>query len=185
MQRLALKPGNGAARGLRHLLARLEGACIGLISEDGHVQVGQVDPDLMCASGVQRQPQPAEILVAAFDKHIRDSGFTAFNDAHFLSLSTVPADGFFNAPLPPVGRPPAPCQVLALDIVPGKQAAEPVMRRFCFGYGKCARGVFVQPVHNARALNAINAGKVWTVVKQGVNEGALAVAGTGVHDNAC
>ena len=160
------------------------------IAENGCAEVVHVDADLVGAAGVEVAEDEGGLRGRIGGERfvIGDRGLAAgrVDDRHFLAVDGVAAD---------VGKDGVLC--LRRDAVGdgevelfhggalGELGGEGLVSDVGFRDYEAARGVFVEAVDDAGALDAADAGELaFAVVEEGVDESAIGIAGGGVNDDA-
>ncbi len=159
------------------------------IAEDGGAEVVHVDADLVGAAGVEVAEDEGGLRGGIGGERfvIGNRGLAAgrVDDRHFLAVDGVAAD---------VGEDGVLC--LRRDAMGdgevelfhgralGKLGGEGLVGDVGFRDDEAAGGILVEAVDDAGALDAADAGELaFAVVEQGVDEGAVGVAGRGVDDD--
>ncbi len=107
----------------------------------------------------------------------------AGDHGHALAVALVAADGALDVARQRIRQAPDKRQVGAVQVARGESGGQRVVGQLRLGDHHDAGGVLVQPVHDARAALAADAGeRVAAMGEQGVDQGAVLVAGRGVHD---
>lgn len=173
------------ARGRKLVLFPVNG-----IAEDGGAYVVHVDADLVGAAGVEVAEDEGGFRGGIGGERfvIGDGGLAGGrgDHGHFLAVHGVAADVGENGVL-----------FLRRDAVGDgevelfhggalrKLGGERLVGGIGFRDDEAAGGVFVESVNDAGALDAADAGELaFAVVEQGIDEGAIRVAGRGVDDDA-
>jgi len=160
------------------------------IAEDGGAEVVHVDADLVGPAGVEvaeheggfRREIGGERFV------IGDRGLAAgwIDDGHFLAIHGVAADvgedRVFFLRRDAVGD--GEVELFHGGAL-GKLGGEGLVGGIGFRDYEAARGVFIETVDDAGALDAADTGELaFAMVEEGVDESAIGIAGGGVDDDA-
>ena len=154
--------------------------------------MGQMHPDLMGAAGLelagqQRRDRFAVTPVEGFqDLPMGDGLAAAVAHRHLLAGMGMPVDRRIDGAAQPVRHAPDQRQIAAPHLVGaavvGELLGQRFMRAVVLGRHHQPCGVLVEPVHDARALDAADAGKAGPAMgDQGVDQGAGLVAGGRMH----
>ena len=160
------------------------------IAEDGGAEVVHVDADLVGAAGVEVAEDEGGLRGGIGGERfvIGNRGLAAgrVDDRHFLAVDGVAAD---------VGEDGVLC--LRRDAMGdgevelfhgralGKLGGEGLVSDVGFRDYEAARGVFIETVDDAGALDAADTGELaFAMVEEGVDESAIGIAGGGVNDDA-
>src|SRR5262249_17200550 len=147
----------------------LETAAVGLVTEERMADGGKVHADLMGASGLEPAGEEARhrrtVAAGIAFEHfpMRDRGAAAGTHRHFLAQARVTADRLSVGPggtprrSPNEGEIPA-ARRLAGAVV-GELAAERAGGALGFGHHHEAAGILIEPMHDARALDAADPGE--------------------------
>ncbi len=93
-----------------------------------------MNANLMRATRIQGQPNATKMFVVApLDRGLRDGDPTITADAHFLTVSGMPANRLVNAAHTPCGITPTPCDILAIQIMNGKHIRQTSVGFFRLG----------------------------------------------------
>ncbi len=160
------------------------------IAQDGGAEVVEVDADLVGAAGVEVAEDEGGFggVIGGEGLVIGDGGFASrgIYDGHFLAVYRVTADmgedGVFFLSGDAVGD--GEVELFHGGSL-GKLGGEGLVGDVGFRDDEAAGGVLVEAVDDAGALDAADAGELaFAMVEEGVDEGAVGVAGRGVDDNA-
>jgi len=160
------------------------------IAEYGGADVVEMDANLVSAAGMQVAADEGGFCgeIGCEDFVIGDRGFACGwgDDCHFLAVDRVATDVGENGVL-----------VLLRDAVGyrqveffhggalGKLCNERLVGDVGFGDDEAARGVFVQAVDDAGALDTADAGELaFAMVKEGIDQGAVGISRSRVNDHA-
>lgn len=128
--------------GVQHLAAKLA-ACFSvyLVTKDGVPDRMEMDPNLMCSTGVNLAEDEGPFACLLDDLVSGVSRSATVDDRHFLAMDRMPTDRFKNF-VPQVRESPsAQREVEFLDFASGKLIAQPQVRDVMFGNHKATAGV--------------------------------------------
>lgn len=159
------------------------------VAEDGGADVFEVDADLVGAAGVKGAfDEAGAIALLGEDFVVGDGGFSGAggDDGHLLAVDGVAADVGEDGVGVLEGRSGGDGVVdFGGGFAFSKLGEEGLHGAIGFGDNDAARGVFVETVNDARALDSIDAGElVSAVMEKGVDEGAIGIACGGVNHHA-
>ena len=193
MQGLPSEGGKGGLRlGPQLVRLGLEMGAIDGVSQQGMTDMGQVHADLVGASGLKLAGEQAcDRFAVAPGKALLDfpmgHGFpAALPDSHFLPCMGVTVDRRIDRAALPVRYPPDKGKIAAPHwpraAVIGELRRERLMGEVVLGDDHQSGGIFVQPVHDAGAPDAADAGQARAAMgDQRIDQRAGLVPGRGVH----
>src|SRR5258706_5364852 len=194
VQRLARKLG-GWGKGDSFLFAfgtrAAARAAIGRIADQRMTDMGQMDSDLMRASGLEPalEQRSERFLSRAelFDDRVaRARGLAlAAQHGHAFAIERIAPEIALDDAGASARAAPDDSVVDALDGMRGELLGEASHRVLVLGDDQEAAGVLVQPVHDAGARDAADAGERGAAMgEQRVDQRAVDIAGGGMHDEA-
>ena len=147
---------------------------------------GEVEPQLVGAAGLQTAFNPGIAGIPAEHGPVRDRGAAVLPvDGHFFPVDRVPPDGSVYGARVLLQVPHGHRLVYSGQGVVLKLGGQGQVGFVVLGGDDQAGGVPVDAVDNARTQNAVDAGQAGSaVVEQGVDQGAVRMAGGGVDHHA-
>jgi len=156
---------------------RLFGA-VDRVAQDGVADVGHVDADLVGAAGLQAAAQVGDTGVTGDDLPVGDGTAAGGDHGHLFPVGAAAADGGVHSAAVLLHIAGHQALVGAGEGVVLQLRAEGQVGGVVFGGDDEAAGIAVDAVDDAGALFAADAGEtVAAVVEQGVDQGAVRVAG--------
>ena len=160
------------------------GVAVDLVAKDWETDVGQVNANLVSAAGFQRYGQqgvPVEVFGGAV---VGTSGASVCDNGHVLAMVRMSGDGGVNGPGVRSDYAHGDGLVLLDDGALFHLLGEPLVGQLTLGDDQQAGGVTVQAVDDARTQFASHAADVGAAGQQGIDQGAVGMAGAGMHRQA-
>jgi hypothetical protein len=165
---------------MEHVALEISATAVGGISGDGMPEVFQMHANLVGASGFWLALHQG-FAFAGLEHAVVGEGIAAsFHDGHLLAVDGVAADGGLDGAVWHAGRAIDEGEVGFFHIAGGELVGELAMGGFGFCNDEAAGGFFVQPMHDAGALDAAYDLDAGAMVEKAVGEGAFAVARAGM-----
>ena len=165
---------------------QLATAAVGGIAHNRMAPVGAMHPDLVGAPRIQLETQQRVVPQTLYQAPVGAGGSAAggINHRIFLAIHRVAADWPIDAARLPQRHPVNHRQVFAAGDALLNLALQPHQGLLAFGDDNAAGCVLIEPMHDARAHLAADAGQVGAMVQQAIHQGAVLVAGGRMHGEA-
>ena len=152
------------------------------ISHDGMAEMLEVDADLVGATGAGLAFHEGFSLERSEDPVLGDRFPAAFGDRHFLPVDGMASDRGLDLAVRHAGDSLDEREIGFFHQAVGELPGERLVGGVGFCDDEASAGFLVEPVDDAGPLDPADHAQAGAVEKQGVDQSAFRVSGTGMHD---
>ena len=160
-------------------------AAVCRVAQHRNANMIEVNPYLVCPARLKPDLEKRRLLKHLANREVGDGLTPSLDDRHRCPVGGVTSDGLVNRAFSVWGNPLHNRQVAALDAAGLEGLREAAVNNVRLGDDEEPRGVLIEPVDDAGALDAADSRKLAAaVVKKCGDHGALTVSGTGMNHHA-
>lgn len=154
------------------------------IGDNRMAQMGEVDADLVRAARVEAYLEQCRVFKALGNAVVGDRAPAGGYHSHAGTVPGISTDGRVDHPRGPPKTPVDQSQILAASAPGLDLRLQSAPGHFSLGYNQESRGVFVQPVDDARTIRTADLRQIGAMREHGVYERARRPPGAGMDRHA-